>query len=106
MPPQAYALVTTFMACSVVLGWLAVRLVARFADGPRAVRWYLLPVVAGFGAFYLIGHRLGVHLGPEVPLYGFQVNLLGDLAIGFASALVGALLQALAVRSRGRSTAA
>ncbi len=105
MPPQAFALVTTFMACSVVLGWLAVRLVARVAGGPRGLRRYLLPSVAGFGAFYLIGHRLGVHLGPEVPLYGFEVNLLGDLTIGFASALIGALLQALVVRSRGRSAA-
>jgi hypothetical protein len=106
MPPQAYALVTTFMACSVVLGWLAVRLVALVAGGPRGRRWYLLPVLAGFGAFYLIGHRLGVHLGPELPLYGFQVNLAGDLAIGFASALIGAMLQALVVRARRRSTAA
>jgi hypothetical protein len=106
MPPQAWALVTTFMACSVVLGWLAVRLVARVADGPRGIRWYVLPVLAGFGAFYLIGHRLGVHVGPEVPLYGFQVNLPGDLAIGFASALIGALMQALVVRARGRSAAA
>jgi hypothetical protein len=106
MPPQAYALVTTFMACSVVLGWLAVRLVARLAGGPRGWRSYAFPVLAGFGAFYLIGHRLGVHVGPEVPLYGFQVNLLGDLSIGFASALIVALLQAIVARSRRRSPAA
>jgi hypothetical protein len=103
---MAYALVTTFMACSIVLGWAAVRLVARLAGGPRGRRWYALPVLAGFGSFYLIGHRLGVHVGPEVPLYGFQVNLLGDLSIGFASALVAALLQALVDRSRRRSPAA
>jgi hypothetical protein len=106
MPPLAWALVTTFVACSVVLGWLAVRLVARLAAGPRGARWYVVPVLAGFGAFYLIGHRLGIHLGPEVPLYGFQVNLLGDLSIGLASALAGALLQAIVVRSRRRSVAA
>ena len=105
MPPQAYALVATFMACSVVLGWLAVRLVARLAGGPRGWRWYVVPVVAGFGAFYLIGHRLGVHVGPDVPLYGFEVNLAGDLSIGFASALVGALLQVIVLRSRRRPSA-
>ena len=105
MPPQAYALVATFIACSVVLGWIAVRLAARLAGGPRGPRWYVLPVTAGFLAFYLIGHRLGVHVGPEVMLYGFQVTLVGDLAIGFAAALVAALAQALAVRS-GRNAAA
>jgi hypothetical protein len=106
MPPQAYALVATFLACSVVLGWLAVRLVARVGGGPLGRRWYPLPVLAGFLAFYLIGHRLGVHVGPEVPLYGFQVNLLGDLSIGFASALVAALLQAIVARSRRGSPTA
>ena len=106
MPPLAYALVTTFMACSIVLGWVAVRLVARFGGGPRGRRWYVIPVLAGFLAFYLIGHRLGIRVGPEVPLYGFQVNLLGDLSIGFTSALVAALLQAIAARSRRGSTSA
>ena len=106
MPPLAYALVTTFMACSVVLGWVATRLVARLAGGPRGRRWTTVPVIAGFGAFYLIGHRLGVHVGPEVPLYGFQVNLLGDVSIGFASALVAAILQAIVVRSRRRRASA
>jgi hypothetical protein len=106
MPPQAYALVATFLACSVVLGWIAVRLVARLAGGPRGPRWYVLPVIAGFLAFYLIGHRLGIHIGPDVGLYGFQVTLLGDLAIGFAAALLAAFAQALAVRSRRRSAAA
>jgi hypothetical protein len=106
MPPQAYALVATFLACSVALGWLAVRLVARIANGPRGRRWYAIPVLAGFLAFYLIGHRLGIRVGPEVPMYGFQVNLLGDLAIGFAAALAGALLQVPASRSRRRSPVA
>jgi hypothetical protein len=105
MPPQAYALVTTFMACSVVLGWLAVRVVARLAGGPRGWWWHALPVLGGFGAFYLIGHRLGVHIGPAIPLYGFEVTLVGDLSIGFASALVAALLQAT-VRSRRGSRVA
>jgi hypothetical protein len=111
MPPAAYALVTLFLACSVVAGVIAVRLVARFAGGPVRRPAYVVPAVAGFLAFYLIGHRLGLVVGPEVSLFGFQVALLGDLAIGFAAALVAALAQALLVRgrtrrSRSRSSAA
>jgi fructose-specific phosphotransferase system IIC component len=100
MPPQAYALVTLFALSSVLLGWLATRLVARTL-GVRASRVaYVLPILAAFGAFYLIGHRLGLSLGPEVSLFGFQVALLGDLALGFAAALVVAAMQAWVVRVR------
>ena len=60
----------------------------------------ILPIVAAFGAFYLIGHRLGLAVGPEVSLFGFQVALVGDLAIGFLAALVVALVQAAVVRAR------
>jgi hypothetical protein len=97
MPPQAYALVTLFMLCSVALGVAAVRVVAR-AGGPKRRSAYVLPIAAGFGAFYLVGHRLGLSVGPEVSLFGFQVALVGDLAIGFAAALAAALVQAAAVR--------
>jgi hypothetical protein len=99
MPPQAYALVTLFALCSVGLGWLAVRITAR-AGGPRARPAYVVPIAAGFLAFYLIGHKLGISLGPEVPLFGFQVALVGDLAIGFAAALLAAMLQAAVVHLR------
>jgi hypothetical protein len=97
MPPQAYALVSLFLACSVIVGILAVRIVAR-AGGPRGLAAYVLPIVGGFGAFYMIGHRLGISVGPEIGLFGFQVALLGDIAIGFAAALVVALLQAAIAR--------
>ena len=100
MPPQAYALVALFVACSVLLGLAAQRLVARGARGPRGWRAAFLPIVAAFGAFYLIGHRLGLAVGPEIPLFGFQVALLGDLAIGFLAALAVAVGQAVAVRAR------
>lgn len=105
MPPQAYALVLTFMACSIVLGFLATRLAARIG-GPRRRVAHLLPIVAGFAAFYLIGHKLGISVGPEIPLYGFQVALLGDLAIGFAAALLAALLQVALTRRRAGTSAA
>lgn len=99
MPPQAYALVALFLACSVAVGILAVRLVAR-ADGPRGWPAYPLPVIAGFLAFYLVGHRFGIVLGPEISLFGFQVAIVGDIVIGFASALAVALAQALVIRLR------
>lgn len=106
MPPQAYALVFTFMGCSIVLGIVATRLAARLG-GPTRRAAYLLPIVAGFAAFYLIGHKLGISVGPEIGLYGFQVALLGDLAIGLAAALLAALLQvALTRRRRAGSSAA
>jgi hypothetical protein len=104
MPPQAYALVTLFTLCSVVLGFVSVRLAAR-VGGPRRLGAYVLPVLAGFGAFYLIGHRLGIELGPEIPLFGFQVALAGDLAIGFAAAMLVALVQAAVVRARASKRA-
>ena len=97
MPPQAYALVTLFLVCSILVGILAVRLVAR-AGGPRGLAAYGLPVIAGFAAFYLVGHKLGLVVGPEISLFGFQVALVGDIVIGFAAALVVALLQAGLVR--------
>jgi len=106
MPPQAYALVTLFIACSILLGIVAVRLVQR-VGGPTGRAAYVLPILAGFGAFYLIGHKLGLSVGPEIGLFGFQVALLGDLAIGFAAAIVMALIQAAVVRARsaGKSAA-
>jgi hypothetical protein len=101
MPPAAYALVTLFIACSIVLGIAAVRLAAR-VGGPTGRAAYVLPVLAGFGAFYLIGHKLGLSVGPEIGLFGFQVALLGDVAIGFVAALAVALGQAAVARARGR----
>ena len=99
MSLQAWALVSLFTLCSVVLGALAVRLFAR-AGGPRGAAAYVLPIVAAFGAFYVIGHRLGLSVGPEIPMFGFQVALIGDLAIGFGVALAVAAGQAFVVRAR------
>ena len=106
MPPQAYALVSLFVLSSVALGWLAVRLVRRSMGGPASRSAAVLPVLAAFGAFYLIGHRLGLSLGPQVSLFGFQVALLGDVALGFAAALLVAVVQALVLRARTRGRSA
>jgi hypothetical protein len=100
MPPEAYALVTLFLACSILVGILAVRLVARSLAGPTGRVAFVLPIAAGFLAFYLVGHRFGLSVGPEIGLFGFQVALLGDVVIGFAAALVVAVAQALVVRAR------
>ncbi len=104
MPIQAWALVTLFTLCSIALGIAGVR-IAALAGGPRGLAAYVLPVVAAFGAFYLIGHRLGLSIGPEVALFGFQVALLGDLVIGFLAALATALAQRAVMRARSRRSA-
>lgn len=106
MPPQAYALVSLFLLCSGLVGIVAVRLAAS-VGGPRGWRAHGLPVAAGFLAFYLVGHRFGISVGPEISLFGFQVALLGDVLIGLAAALLVAVAQAVAVRSaRGQANRA
>jgi hypothetical protein len=97
----------TFTLIDIVLGILATWLVARLAGGPRRLPANLVPFLAAFGAMGLLGHSLGAHIGPTVPLYGFQVALFGDIAIGLVFALAGALVQAAAWRAlRKRSRAA
>ena len=101
MPPQAFALVGLFAVVSIVIA-IAAWWIARAVGGPRRVRWAALPMAAAFGALYVVGHRVGLVLGPEVELFGFQVALLGDVAIGGFAALVAALVVA-AVRRSPRS---
>ena len=93
MPIQAWALVALFSLCSIGLGFVAVRIAAR-VGGPTGRAAVVLPMLAAFLAFYVIGHRLGLSIGPEVSLFGFQVALLGDLAIGFAAAMARRVAQA------------
>lgn len=97
MPPAAYALVALFAVSSIGLGWVATRLAVR-VGGSRRPAAYLLPMAAAFAAFYVIGHRLGLVVGPEVELFGFRVALVGDLLLGFAAALAVALAQAAGSR--------
>lgn len=104
MPLQAYALAATFVACSILVGVLATVIASR-VGGSRGMLAAVLPILGAFGAFYLIGHRWGVSIGPHVTVFGFQVALLGDLVIGFAVALLIALAQAVVTRAR-RSRAA
>jgi hypothetical protein len=100
------ALFLTFTVVDVALGVLAAQLVGRFAGGPRGLLAGVVPFLAAFGAMGLLGHALGAHIGPTVPLYGFEVALFGDLGIGFTAALLGALAQAAVVRALRRGAAA
>ena len=101
MPPQAYALVSTFILFSILWGVLATRLFRRWG-GPRRRLAVVLPVLASFLLFYLVGHKWGIALGPMIELYGFQVAIVSDNAFGLTAALVAAGVQALVVRSRAR----
>lgn len=101
MPPEAFALVALFAAVSIVLG-ISAWWVVRAVGGPRRARWAAIPTAVAFAVLYLVGHRFGLALGPEVELLGFRVALLGDVAIGGFAALVAALVVA-AVRRSPRS---
>ena len=83
MPASAYALVATFAAISIVAGIVAARTV-----GPWSWQSPILPTLAAFGALYLVGHRWGVSIGPEVTVWGWQVALLFDALVALVTAVV------------------
>jgi hypothetical protein len=103
MPPEAFALVGLFTVLSVIVGvaawWIARR---PPLDGPRGPSGAILPSVAAFGAFYLVGHRAGISIGPEIGLFGFQVALFGDVVLAAIAAVAAAIGQA-AGRRRSRT---
>ena len=97
----------TLSLINVVLAVLATQLVARGLGGPRHLLAHVVPVLTSLGGSGLLGHQLGLHFGPKVTLYGFDISLLGDVAVAFLFALVGALAQAAVWRAvRNRSSAA
>jgi hypothetical protein len=98
MPASAFALVGLFTVVSLIAGigaWW-------FVPPRRSVGW-IAPSVAAFVALYLIGHRLGLSVGPTVALFGFQVSLVFDVAVAVVAAVAMALIQRplIARRSRG-----
>ena len=106
MSPQ-YALFLTLTALAVALGIAATQVVARLAGGPRTILAHVIPVLTAFATMGALGHSLGAHFGPTVPLYGFEVSLPWDMAIGLGGGLVGAGVQLAVVRAlRGRSPSA
>ncbi len=95
----ALALFLTLSSMNVAAAVLATQLVARFSGGPRRLLSHVVPILTSLGGSGLLGHQLGLHLGPKVTLYGYEVSLLGDIAIGFVFALIGALAQAVVWRA-------
>jgi len=89
----------TLSAINVVLAIVATQLVARRLGGPRHLLAHIVPILTSLGGSGLLGHQLGVHLGPKVVLYGFEISLYGDVIVAFLFALVGALAQAAVWRS-------
>jgi hypothetical protein len=95
VPAAAFALVGFFAVVALLAGaaaWWIVR--------PRRPAALLFPVVASFAALYLVGHRLGLSIGPEVTLFGFQVAIAWDVAVAVVAAGVAALLQSWLLRGR------
>ncbi len=101
MSPR-YALFFTLTARTERIGIAATQVVARLGGGPRNVLAHVFPVLAGFATMGALGHALGAHVGPTVPLYGFEISLPWDMAIGFGGGLVGAAVQLAVLRALRR----
>jgi len=88
---EAIALLGVFTLISIGSGLLAWRVVVPDA------RWgAVLPILAAFGALYLVGHRLGWTIGPTVRLFGFDVALAWELVLAVLAAMITAGLWRLA----------
>jgi len=95
MPAAAFGILLFFIAAAIVIGAAATWLI-----GPRRPLAVVVPVLAAFGALYVVGHRSGLAVGPTVDLFGFQVNLLFDLAVASLFAGIAAKAQCLLVTRR------
>ena len=95
MPPAAIALLVFFIGVSIVVG-----AAAAYAVGPRRPVAVVLPILAAFGALYIVGHRLGLDLGPQVGLFGFQVSIVWDLVVAMVAAVTVAFVQRAVLRGR------
>jgi hypothetical protein len=85
---QATALFGFFLGVAIAAGSGS-----AWAVGPRR-RWApVFPTASALVIMWLTGHRLGLRLGPTVPLLGFQVALLGDLVTALVAAMAGAVVQ-------------
>jgi hypothetical protein len=88
MPPEAIALLVFFVGVAFVVG-----AVAAYAVGPRRPWATILPILGAFGSLYVVGHRIGLSLGPQVNLFGFEVAIVWDVAVAIVAAVVVAVLQ-------------
>jgi len=101
MPTNAYALFLTFATMAVVIGC-----VTAWVVGPRRRAAAVVPVLGAFLAMYVIGHRGGIHAGPSVDLFGYQVTLFFDVGVAVLGATIAAVAQCLLVGRRNRGSAA
>lgn len=95
MPAAAFQLFLFFTVAAVIIG-----IVVTWVIGPRRPLAFVIPVLASFGALYLVGHRGGLAVGPTVELFGFQVNLLFDLAVAVLGAAIAAKAQCMLLTLR------
>jgi hypothetical protein len=95
MPPEAIALLLFFVGVAFVVG-----AVAAYAVGPRRPWAAILPILGAFGSLYVVGHRIGLSLGPQVNLFGFEVAIVWDVAVAIVAAVVVAVLQRAARQLR------
>ncbi len=101
MPGAAFALLAVFIGLSVVAG-----LGAWWLVGPRRGWAAILPVLGTFGALYLFGHLLDLSPGPTVTIFGFDVALAFDVTLAVLVAAGVAVLQRLAAGRLTRAAAA
>lgn len=72
---------------------IVVGIATTWIIGPRRRLATVVPVLAAFGALYLIGHRSGLELGPTMMLFGFQVAIVQDVLVAVVAAGVAAFVQ-------------
>jgi len=95
MPAAAFQLFLFFTAAAVLIG-----VAATWVTGPRRPLAFVIPVLASFGALYLIGHKSGLAVGPTMELFGFRVTLLFDLGVAVLAAAIAARVQCLVLTRR------
>ena len=100
MPVSAFALLLFFTAAAIAIG-----AAVTWATGPRRRLAVVIPVLAAFGALYLVGHKSGLSVGPTVELFGFQVNLLFDLGAAVLGAAIAARVQCIVITRRALRSA-
>ncbi len=102
----ALQLFFTLSAMNVVVAAAATQFAARVLGGPRHLLAHLFPIVTSLGGSGVLGHQLGVHVGPKMTLYGFEISPVGDVGIAIVFALLGAVVQAAAWRMLRRGSRA
>jgi hypothetical protein len=99
MPASAYALLGVFILLSIGVG-----VGAAWIVGPHRRAAVVLPILAAFGALYLVGHRSGLQLGPTVDLFGYSVAIVQDVLVAVAAAAATAIVQRVAADRRASTS--